>query len=184
VISATITYFLSYGHTPPVDSEGRPLFAYGQRIHDKCPRRANFDAGQFAERFDDENARKGYCLYHLGCKGPATCAPCSTLEWNLGQSFPIKAGHPCLGCTERHFFDRMTPFYRRIPDIVVPGLGVEYSANVVGAAAVAASVGGVAVHAAATMIAKHRSKKIKLESLPLAVLGETEKKTDEEKEKE
>jgi hydrogenase small subunit len=67
---------------------------------------------------------------------------------------------------------------------VVPGLGVEYSANVVGAAAVAASVGGVAVHAAATMIAKHRSKKIKLESLPLAVLGETEKKTDEEKEKE
>ena len=63
----------------------------------------------------------------------------STLEWNLGQSFPIKAGHPCLGCTERHFFDRMTPFYKRIPDIVVPGLGVEYSANVLGAAAVAAA---------------------------------------------
>ena len=175
VISATITYYLTYGRTPPVDGEGRPLFAYGQRIHDKCPRRANFDAGQFAERFDDDNARKGYCLYQLGCKGPATFAPCSTLEWNLGQSFPIKAGHPCLGCTERHFFDRMTPFYKRIPDIVVPGLGVEYSANVLGAAAVAASVGGVAVHATATVIARQRKKRGKPESVPLAVFGETEK---------
>jgi hydrogenase small subunit len=180
VISATISYYLAYGRTPPVDDEGRPLFAYGQRIHDKCPRRANFDAGQFVERFDDENARKGYCLYRLGCKGPATSAPCSTLEWNLGQGFPIRAGHPCLGCTERHFFDRMTPFYRRIPDIVVPGIGVEASANALGAAAVAASVGGVAVHATATVIARRRSKRVKPESLPLAVLGETEK-TDQEK---
>ncbi|HEY5514148.1 MAG TPA: hydrogenase small subunit [Geomonas sp.] len=183
-ISATITYFLAYGRTPPVDGAGRPLFAYSQRIHDKCPRRAHFDAGQFVERFDDENARKGYCLYHLGCKGPATCAPCASLEWNLGQSFPIKAGHPCLGCTERDFFDRMTPFYRRIPDIVVPGIGVEASANAVGAAAVAASVGGVAIHAAATVVARHRAKKAEPESLPLAVLGETESKSDQEKEKE
>ena len=181
VISATITYYLTYGRTPPVDGEGRPLFAYGQRIHDKCPRRANFDAGQFAERFDDDNARKGYCLYQLGCKGPATFAPCSTLEWNLGQSFPIKAGHPCLGCTERHFFDRMTPFYKRIPDIVVPGLGVEYSANVLGAAAVAASVGGVAVHATATVIARQRKRRVKPESVPLAVFGETEEKAREKK---
>lgn len=181
VITATITYYLTYGRTPPVDGEGRPLFAYGQRIHDKCPRRANFDAGQFAERFDDDNARKGYCLYQVGCKGPATFAPCSTLEWNLGQSFPIKAGHPCLGCTERHFFDRMTPFYRRIPGIVVPGLGVEYSANLLGAAAVAASVGGVAVHATATVIAKQRKRRVEPESVPLAVLGETEQKNDTEK---
>ena len=140
-----------------------------------------FDAGQFAEHFDDENARKGYCLYQLGCKGPATFAPCATLEWNLGQSFPIKAGHPCLGCTERHFFDRMTPFYKRIPDIVVPGMGVEYSANILGAAAVAASVGGVAVHATATVIAKQRKQRVKPDSLPLAVLGEREQKTDTEK---
>ncbi len=174
VITATISYYLTYGHTPPADGEGRPLFAYGQRIHDKCPRRANFDAGHFAERFDDENARKGYCLYRVGCKGPATFAPCAILEWNLGQSFPIKAGHPCLGCTELHFFDRMTPFYKRIPDIVLPGIGIESSANMLGAAAVAASVGGVAVHATATVIARQRKRKVEPESVPLAVLGEKE----------
>ena len=45
------------------------------RIHDQCPRRAHFDAGQFVEAFDDEAARKGWCLYHVGCKGPATFSP-------------------------------------------------------------------------------------------------------------
>jgi len=177
VISATLTYYLAYGRTPPVDGMGRPLFAYGQRIHDKCPRRASFDAGLFAERFDDPNARLGHCLYRLGCKGPATFAPCATIEWNLGESFPIKAGHPCLGCTERHFYDRMTPFYRRLPDVVVPGLGVEATANTIGAAAVAASLGGVAVHSTATVIAKRRAKRTKPKSLPLAVLGD-EDETD------
>jgi hydrogenase small subunit len=181
VISATLTYYLTYGHTPPVDGSGRPLFAYGQRIHDKCPRRASFDAGQFANRFDDDNARKGYCLFRLGCKGPATTAPCATLEWNLGQSFPIKAGHPCLGCTERHFYDRMTPFYRRLPDIVIPGLGVETTANTIGAAAVVASVGGVAAHSGLTVLARARSKQAKPESLPLAILGEKEREEEQKK---
>lgn len=172
VISATLTYYLAYGHTPPLDGMGRPLFAYGQRIHDKCPRRASFDAGQFADSFDDRNARLGHCLYRLGCKGPATFAPCATVEWNMGEGFPIKAGHPCLGCTERHFYDRMTPFYRRLPGITVPGLGIEATANTIGAAAVVASVGGVAVHSAATVIAKHRARRAEPETLPLSILGD------------
>jgi len=45
-------------------------------------------------------------------------------------------------------------------------------------------VGGVAIHAAATVVARHRAKKAEPESLPLAVLGETESKSDQEKEKE
>jgi hydrogenase small subunit len=175
VITATLLYYLVYGHTPPVDQDGRPLFAYGQRIHDKCPRRAHYDAGQFVLRFDDDNARKGYCLYKVGCKGPATFAPCPVIGWNLGTGFPIKAGHPCLGCTERHFFDRMAPFYRRLPGLEVPGVGVELTANMIGAAVVGASLGGVAVHSAATVIRKYQSRRQEEpESLPLAALGETE----------
>jgi hydrogenase small subunit len=75
----------------------------------------------------------------------------------------------------------MTPFYKRMPDIVVPGVGVESSANTLGAAVVAASLGGVAVHATATVIAKRRKRKVEPESLPLAVLGDTEKKSEEKK---
>ena len=172
VITATLLYYLVYGHAPPVDHDGRPLFAYGQRIHDKCPRRAHYDAGQFVTGFDDEGARKGYCLYKMGCKGPATFAPCPVIEWNQGTGFPIRAGHPCLGCTERHFFDRMTPFYKRLPDLEVPGTGVELTANTIGVAMAGASLAGVAVHSAATVLRKHQSRKEEPESLPLAALGE------------
>ena len=71
VVTGTIVHFLTFGRLPDLDGDGRPLFAYGSRIHDQCPRRAKFDAGQFVQAFDDEAARKGWCLYHVGCKGPA-----------------------------------------------------------------------------------------------------------------
>jgi hydrogenase small subunit len=174
VITATLMYYVIYGHPPPTDYDGRPLFAYGQRIHDKCPRRAHYDAGQYVLAFDDDGARKGYCLYKVGCKGPVTYAPCPSIEWNQGCSFPIKAGHPCLGCTERHFFDQMTPFYRRLPSLDVPGVGIELTANRIGGAAVAASIAGVAVHSALSVVRKQKTRKRPPESVPLAILGEKE----------
>ena len=79
---------------------------YSQRIHDKCYRRPHFDAGQFVEAWDDEAARKGYCLYKMGCKGPTTYNACSTVRWNGGVSFPIQSGHGCLGCSEDGFWDK------------------------------------------------------------------------------
>ena len=89
---------------------------YGQRIHDKCYRRPHFDAGQFVEAWDDEGARKGYCLYKMGCKGPTTYNACSTVRWNGGVSFPIQAGHGCIGCSEDGFWDNGS-FYNRLTNI-------------------------------------------------------------------
>jgi hydrogenase small subunit len=40
---------LTFGELPELDRQGRPKMFYSQRIHDKCYRRAHFDAGQFAE---------------------------------------------------------------------------------------------------------------------------------------
>jgi hydrogenase small subunit len=65
---------------PELDRQGRPKMFYSQRIHDKCYRRPHFDAGQFVEAWDDEYARKGYCLYKVGCKGPTTYNACSTVR--------------------------------------------------------------------------------------------------------
>ena len=115
-VTATLVHYLTFGRLPELDAEGRPLFAYGARIHDQCPRRANFDAGQYVEVFDDDAARKGWCLYKVGCKGPATFSPCPIFQWNMKTSWPIGAGHPCIGCTERNFWDTMTPFYDRLPE--------------------------------------------------------------------
>ncbi len=72
VMTGMVTYRVSFDRLPSLDRQGRPLMLYSQRIHDKCCRRPHFDAGQFVERFDNESARKGYCLYKMGCKGPTT----------------------------------------------------------------------------------------------------------------
>ncbi|ECE9053505.1 twin-arginine translocation signal domain-containing protein, partial [Salmonella enterica subsp. enterica serovar Wangata] len=40
VMSAVITYMLAFDRIPPLDRLGRPKMFYGQRIHDKCYRRA------------------------------------------------------------------------------------------------------------------------------------------------
>jgi hydrogenase small subunit len=160
VVTATVVHYLTFGGLPEMDAEGRPLFAYGARIHDQCPRRANFDAGQFVEVFDDEAARKGWCLYHVGCKGPATFSPCPIFQWNTRTSWPIGAGHPCIGCTEPYFWDTMSPFYDRLPD--VGGFGVERTADIIGAAAAAGAVAGVAAHAVATGIHQARQRRKEL----------------------
>ena len=157
VVTATIVHYLTFGKVPELDRDGRPMFAYGARIHDQCPRRANYDAGQFVERFDDDAARKGWCLYHVGCKGPQTFSPCPIVLWNTRTSWPIGAGHPCIGCTEVGFWDTMTPFYRRLSNVA--GVGVERNADLLGAAAAIGTVAGVAAHAGATMIARMRARR-------------------------
>jgi hydrogenase small subunit len=160
VVTATVVHFLTFGSLPALDPIGRPMFAYGARIHDQCPRRANFDAGQFVEEFDDEAARKGWCLYHVGCKGPATFSPCPIFQWNTRTSWPIGAGHPCIGCTEPHFWDTMTPFYDRLPD--VGGFGIEQRVDILGAALALGATAGVLAHAAATGVHQMREKKRQL----------------------
>ncbi|HEX9164881.1 MAG TPA: hydrogenase small subunit [Gemmatimonadales bacterium] len=146
VVTATVVHFLTFGTVPALDAEGRPRFAYGSRIHDQCPRRAHFDAGQYVELFDDEAARRGWCLYKVGCKGPATFSPCPIFMWNTGTSWPIGAGHPCIGCTEPQFWDTMSPFYTRLPD--VGGFGIESKVDLIGAAAAVGATAGVVAHAA------------------------------------
>lgn len=70
-------------------------------IHEHCERRPHFDAGRFAKEFGDEGHREGWCLYHLGCKGPETYGNCSTLQFcDVGGVWPVAIGHPCYGCNE------------------------------------------------------------------------------------
>jgi hydrogenase small subunit len=163
VITATLVHYLTFGRLPEMDYDRRPTFAYGARIHDQCPRRANFDAGQFVREFDDEAARKGWCLYEVGCKGPATFSPCPIFMWNSHTDWPIGAGHPCIGCTERAFWDTMTPFYERLPGVT--GFGVERTADTVGLALAVGATAGVLAHAAATGV--HRVRQGRGKPLPV-----------------
>jgi hydrogenase small subunit len=99
----TVVHYLVLGKLPELDAKGRPKFAYGRLIHENCERRAHFDAGRFALEFGDEGHRQGWCLYKLGCKGPETYANCPQIlfgDAGVG-TWPVGAGHPCIGCTEK-----------------------------------------------------------------------------------
>jgi hydrogenase small subunit len=172
VVTATVVHFLTFGRLPAVDGEGRPLFAYGSRIHDQCSRRAHFDAGQYVTVFDDDAARKGWCLYKVGCKGPATFSPCPIFQWNTRTNWPIGAGHPCIGCTEPHFWDTMTPFYDRLPD--VGGFGIENKVDLIGAAAAIGATAGVLAHAAVTGVQNRRKRR----DLPIVEAGTVKQEED------
>jgi [NiFe] hydrogenase small subunit len=107
----TVVNYLLLGKLPELDDLGRPLFAYGKTVHDQCPRRSHFENGEFVTEFGSEEAKMGYCLYEMGCKGPDTYNNCPTAKFNDGTSFPIEGGHPCIGCSEPDFWDKMSPFF-------------------------------------------------------------------------
>ena len=115
IVTATIVHYLTFGSFPQLDHRKRPLFAYGMRIHDKCERRANFDAGQFVRQWGDEGHRKGWCLYEMGCKGPEAHFNCPSVRWNEHTSWPVKAGHGCIACAADYNWDKMSPMYARLP---------------------------------------------------------------------
>jgi hydrogenase small subunit len=134
--------FLVFGSLPELDNLHRPKTFYGTTIHDRCLRRPFYEAGKFADSFDDEGARQGWCLYKLGCKGPTTYNSCATLKWSGGLSFPIQSGHPCLGCSEPNFWDGGGFYQGQSAPLIRPSL------TVAGAAVAAGVVLGVGMSAA------------------------------------
>lgn len=106
----TFVHFIKEGKAPKLDNAGRPLMFFGETVHDKCPRLPHFEKDEFVKSFDSEEAKKGWCLYQVGCKGPFTYNNCPTAKFNQ-TSWPIQVGHPCIGCSEPGFWDEMSPFY-------------------------------------------------------------------------
>jgi quinone-reactive Ni/Fe-hydrogenase small subunit len=78
-IVGTLLSYLMFEELPELDTFNRPLWAYGGRIHDNCERRGHFELGEFV---------------------------CPTMKFNQGTSWPVQAGHGCMGCVEKGFFDK------------------------------------------------------------------------------
>ncbi len=157
VMTGVLSYLLTFDRIPELDAFRRPKMFYGQRIHDRCYRRSYFDAGQFVEKWDDEGARKGWCLYKMGCRGPSTYNACASMKWNECVSFPIGSGHGCFGCSEDNFWDN-GPFYERLANIPVPT--TDLTADRVGLGLSAVVAGAIAAHGVAAL-AKHNLTQIK-----------------------
>jgi len=164
-LAATIVHWLTFKELPATDNLNRPLFAHGDRIHDACPRRAHYDAGQFVQEWGDEGHRQGWCLYQMGCKGPSTNYNCPRVQWNDSTNWPIGVGHGCVGCAQPQFWDTMTPFYHTLPN--VNGFGVELTAEEIGIGVVATVAGLSAAHAIGAGV-KRQLEKPRAEKEPSA----------------
>ncbi|MEZ4745311.1 MAG: hydrogenase small subunit [Calditrichia bacterium] len=153
VMAGVIMHVLTFDRLPQLDGLGRPKAFYSKRVHDSCYRRPYFDAGLFVDSFDDENAKKGYCLYKVGCRGPVTYNACGVMGWNEGVSNPIKSGHPCIGCSEEKFWDN-GPFYNHLAN--VSGFPIEGNADKIGMTVAGITAAGVAAHAVVTNLRKRK----------------------------
>lgn len=140
---AALVYFLFLGKLPQLDAVNRPVFLYGETIHDNCERRGHFENGEFVEKFGDKGEALGWCLFKVGCKGPGTYAPCSKLRWNNRMSWCVAVG-PCIGCAEPGFWDNFAPYYEQLPGVAVGMAGV--SADTVGKVLGGAAVVGLGAH--------------------------------------
>ncbi|RCX26550.1 hydrogenase small subunit [Thioalbus denitrificans] len=161
VITGVLAHYLTFGTIPELDAVGRPKVFYGETIHDRCYRRPFYDKGLFAESFDDEGARKGWCLFKLGCKAPVTYNACATTKWNAGTSFPIQSGHGCIGCSEPNFWD-MGGFYKALS---VPNDPVTLVAGAAAAAGVAAGAAMAMRNRKAKADAKSKHQTVTIDDL-------------------
>jgi len=106
----TVVYVLKYGKIPDLDRHGRPKMFYPKPIHESCGRRPLFDAGKYASFIGDEG-----CLAMLGCKGFVGTADCPVRGWNNNVNWCVKAGAPCMACSEPTFPDASSPIYGLYP---------------------------------------------------------------------
>lgn len=151
VMAGVIVHLVTFGRIPELDNIGRPKAFYSKRVHDTCYRRPFYDAGLFVESFDDDSAKKGHCLYKVGCKGPTTYNACGVMRWNNGVSNPIQSGHGCIGCSEENYWDSGRLYERAS---IFPGFGIEANADTFGKAALGATGIAIAAHAIATNVRK------------------------------
>jgi len=155
-LTATVVHYLTFKKLPALDDLGRPLFAYGRRIHDNCERRGHFDAGEFVEAWGDEGHRKGWCLYRMGCKGPVAFQNCPSIRWNEGTSWPVGAGHGCIACAAPNFWEmpayEPVPIHALTPPTTYPEVEPEKGMSPVTAGVIGAAVGVAAGVAGAVAV--------------------------------
>ncbi len=151
-IVGTIMYVILFGQLPAVDNFNRPKFAYGLRIHDLCERRGHFDAGEFVEEFGSQEAMNGFCLYKVGCKGPYTFNNCSRERFNQHTSWPVQAGHGCIGCSEPDFWDSMAPYEEPLANHKFESVSADATADKVGITILTIAGVAIAAHAAISAI--------------------------------
>lgn len=115
-IVGTLLHYIMFDEFPKLDAKNRPEWAYGFRVHDNCERRGHYELGEFVKEWGDEGAKKGWCLFEMGCKGPYADLNCSLVKFNDGTSWPVQAGHGCFACGQGKIAFDLYANHRKLPE--------------------------------------------------------------------
>jgi hydrogenase small subunit len=113
-LSETILYLLyqAAGSAPmiPLDEELRPLWLFGQTVHEGCDRAGYYEQGDFAHEYGSPK-----CIVKLGCWGPVVMCNVPKRGWMGGVGGCPNVGGICIGCTMPGFPDKFMPFMDEPP---------------------------------------------------------------------
>jgi len=110
---------------PELDNYNRPVFLYGETVHEICPRAGHFACGEYSENFGEI-----FCMGMLGCKGIITHCNVPRRGFIDGIGGCTTVGGICIGCAEPEFPDEpFSPFLKKAPAI---SYGIEAVADIKG----------------------------------------------------
>ncbi len=114
-LAETITYLLyqAAGAAPtiPLDDNLRPMWLFGNTVHEGCDRAGYYEQGDFAEEYGVEKC----IVVKLGCKGPVVKCNVPIRGWVDGYGGCPNVGGICIGCTMPGFPDKFMPFMDEPP---------------------------------------------------------------------
>jgi len=124
-ITETLLYLLHMAaeRAPMIqlDEALRPMWLFGQTVHEGCDRGGYYEQGQFADEYGSP-----LCIVKLGCWGPVVQCNVGKRGWMGGIGGCPNVGGICIGCTMPGFPDKFMPFMDQPP-------GSMLSANAVAA---------------------------------------------------
>jgi hydrogenase small subunit len=113
-LTETLLYLIyqSAGRAPmiPLDDGLRPVWLFGETVHEGCDRGGYYEQAQFAEAYGERS-----CIVKLGCWGPVVQCNVGKRGWMGGVGGCPNVGGICIGCTMPGFPDKFMPFMDQPP---------------------------------------------------------------------
>ena len=131
-MTETLLYllYMAAGTAPPIplDDQLRPIWLFGQTVHEGCDRGGYYEQAQFAERYGDRE-----CIVKLGCWGPVVNCNVGKRGWMAGIGGCPNVGGVCIGCTMPGFPDKFMPFMNQPPGSMLSVASITTYGRAIGA---------------------------------------------------
>jgi hydrogenase small subunit len=118
--AAVLVHYLTFDDVP--DSSHRPTsVAYGRRplLRDANAAPTMTLAALSLSGVMKDTAKVGVFTRWVA-RGPSATFNCPVAQWNDLTSWPIRAGHGCIACASPRFWDNVSPFDNRLPNVPEP----------------------------------------------------------------